>query len=375
MLGLSRTRWLLGLAFVFTLVSMKPAHGQNKPDPINFETGDGVKIVGTFWPSSKGKKAPVVMLLHDFKYGKGGNSKADGWNSLAEALNKEGYAVLAFDFRGHGNSTSVTNAFWMPPNVHNIKGMKAPPNPAKLPETISHTGFLPSYYPQFVNDIAAAKAFLDRKNDGAELNSSNLIVIGAGEGATLGAIWMVSEWQKARATQGVGMVGAPKLHDPEGKDFVCAVWLDISPTVAGAGMPYTRWCVDLGKTHKMPMGFVYGKEVKTSDERAARVLGAIIPNFERGKPAKDPAYEFTGEKALPTKLTGSQLLHKELDTEKFIVQDYLKVVMDKHQVTEWRSKDSQMSKQYWIFPNMLPHPAKMEGELAPLPIPVSRFIQ
>jgi len=172
------------------------------------------------------------------------------------------------------------------------------------------------------------------------------------------------------------MIGAPKLNaDPEGRDQVCGIWLDISPTVAGVNMPVSKWLGDVGKMHKVPMGFIFGKEVQDSFTRTGRYLGAIIPNFERGKPSKDPAYELTGEKALPTKLTGSQLLNQNLDTEKFIVNEYLKVVMDKHQVSEWRNKDAQMSKQYWIFPGSVPVPAKNEGELSPLPIPVQRFMQ
>src|SRR5262245_8912552 len=104
MLGLSRTRRLLGLALLGFFASIPVATGQNKFEKGNLKTGDGVKIVGSSWGSSKGKKGPVVLLLHDFKADKGGNSHADGWDSLDEALNKEGYAVLSFDFRGHGDS-------------------------------------------------------------------------------------------------------------------------------------------------------------------------------------------------------------------------------------------------------------------------------
>ena len=38
------------------------------------------------------------------------------------------------------------------------------------------------------------------KNDDGEANSSNIIVIGAGEGATLGALWMASEWRRLSCT-------------------------------------------------------------------------------------------------------------------------------------------------------------------------------
>src|SRR4051794_2517889 len=101
------------LALLVTLAVSPSASGQGKGEEVNFETIDGVKIQGTYWSSAKAKKAPVVMMLHDFKAGKGGNRGEAGWKSLAEGLNKQGFAVLTFDFRGHGESTTVNPmVFW-----------------------------------------------------------------------------------------------------------------------------------------------------------------------------------------------------------------------------------------------------------------------
>ena len=71
---------------------------------VKIVTADGVKLNANFYPSEK-KNAPTVLMLHPI--GDGKSSKAPEWKSLADALQKGGYAVLTFDFRGHGDSTTI----------------------------------------------------------------------------------------------------------------------------------------------------------------------------------------------------------------------------------------------------------------------------
>ena len=83
------------------------ALGQDKaPEPVatKITTVDGVKLNATFYPSPK-KNSPVVIMVHPI--GEGKNSKAAEWRSLAESLQAANYAVMTFDLRGHGESTSV----------------------------------------------------------------------------------------------------------------------------------------------------------------------------------------------------------------------------------------------------------------------------
>ena len=107
----------LGLFLGLTLLTgLTPADAQDKKDPakkpeektgdferVRFDTVDQVELHGTFYPSTKGKRASCVLLLHAL----GKDSQQEGWDKLAKELQSKGYAVLAFDFRGHGKSDRV----------------------------------------------------------------------------------------------------------------------------------------------------------------------------------------------------------------------------------------------------------------------------
>src|SRR5262249_23029334 len=152
-------------------------------EEVQFETVDKVDLRGTFYPSSK-PKAACVILLHKI----GGNRQQNGWDSLAQELQKE-FAVLSLHFRGHRDSTGISPEFWRNPDNQVLKG-------AGRAQKISFKDFPPAYFPMLANDVAAAKRYLDRQNDAAACNSSNVIVIGAEDGAAIGALWIASEWQR-----------------------------------------------------------------------------------------------------------------------------------------------------------------------------------
>src|SRR5438552_1265886 len=155
-----------------TLALGAPAsHAAPKPEKINFDTADKVQLVGTFYGSDKGKKAPCALMIHNI----GNNRNQEGWKGLAEKLQERGVAVLMFDFRGHGDSTTVQQDFWRLKANLTLKGA----NPKKT--EISFKDFPPSYYPMLVNDIAAAKREVDKRNDAHECNSADLLVVGREE--------------------------------------------------------------------------------------------------------------------------------------------------------------------------------------------------
>lgn len=371
-----RWRGVLALGMALALL---PATTQADSQRVTIDTVDSVRLKGTFYPG-KNKDYPCVLLLHNFDMKKGGNRAQDGWDSLATALQEKGYPVLSFDFRGFGDSTQVGTDFWgrqFPQNQMLVRGFNA----GSPPDVISHTAFHSLYYPFLVNDIAAAKAFLDRKNDTGELNTSSLVVIGAGEGATLGVLWMVSEWTRKKAEVLPGEL-APRpfplcpLSEPEGRDQVCGIWLGISPTLAGRSMPLSTWMTELGNKNKVAQLFVYGKEDEQGKRMAQSMLRYIHRDFGEGKRPKEKGFDFTGEHAVEgTKLEGSKLLQPTLDTEKWIVEKYLEPLREKRGVIEPRDRNLAKSAYYWVFGRkgiLANSPAVSDKAPAVLPLPYFR---
>ena len=64
----------------------------------------------------------------------------------------------------------------------------------RSPDTIDHKDFdaWPRYYPYLVNDSSPPRPSSTGRTTRATVNTSSLFVIGAGEGATVGALWMAS---------------------------------------------------------------------------------------------------------------------------------------------------------------------------------------
>jgi len=321
-----------------------------KPDTVTFDTSDFVEIKGTLWPSNKGKKAPVAILLHRT----GSKSSQDGWKELAEDLQKDGLAVLSFDFRGHGDSVNVGPKFW--DMSHNKMHVRRRPG-LTPPPTISFKDFGRNYWPYLINDIAAAKRFLERRyNDQGDLNLSNTILIGAEDGATLGGLWMSSEAHRFRL-----LPTGNKNDAPESRDVVACIWLSISNTLgpAGQGIGVTGllpgWLRDAGNTRdsKVPMVFLYGKDDKAGDVQALRLVTAIKPRYQRGaKLLPNDELRATGDRAIPgARLQGAKLLTKELDTRQWITETYLpKLVFDeKKGLHEWEKRDPDKTPFIWDF--------------------------
>jgi dienelactone hydrolase len=65
---------------------------------VDLLTSDGINLAATFWTPPDQKSVPGVILIHIL------GGKRQDWTPLARTLQANGYAVLAFDLRGHGES-------------------------------------------------------------------------------------------------------------------------------------------------------------------------------------------------------------------------------------------------------------------------------
>jgi dienelactone hydrolase len=383
---LSRTRLALaaGLSAVaLCLVQAGGAAAQKedakfKKDTVTFRTVDGVELKGTFWTNPDSKKNAAVLLLHNFSKQKGGDRSDEGWAALGESLAKEGYTVLSFDFRGHGDSKEVGKEFWtLQKFPHNKLALKMGAPPKEIPTAIDYKDFQTtpsSYYPHLVDDIAAAKAFLDNKAGGA---SGNLVVVGAGSGATLGAMWMASEYRRYRDKTENPQVGT-RLNldaDPEGKDIACGIWLTISGNLESHQVPVDSWLVEVGgKKNKVPMLFLYGADDAKGKQNASIALTRLMPGYKMMESAEglnkfEPALKLTRDYAIEgTKLDGSQLLQKSLSTNA-VIKGYIDKVLEERGSKETKRHEAEKFRYVWVVPGTTqPRPAKQAGEEFMMPI-------
>jgi hypothetical protein len=332
---------------------MPPGPGMDRlpSQVVNIATADHVQLTGTFYPGGKGRDGQCVLMLHDL----GQSRSEEGWVKLAEALQRQRYHVLAIDFRGHGDSMQVTNSFWSHANNKPLKGLRAggPPN------TIQFADFPGDYCLHLIDDVAAARTWLDTRHDLGEVNSSNLVLVGAGEGATVGLLWLTAEGYRRERNQ-----GKPELHKVAG-----AVWLNPASTLGPSvkRMQVSNVVVkavqQIGSSGEHPfLCLVYGgKDVQgalqtvTLSEQVRRTLGTgntrIIPN---------------------TGASGMGLLKADLETEKQVVAS-VREIFDQRTLIGWTAHNPASRTYYWNF-NTPPTLAKSQGQRALAPVPVDKLL-
>jgi pimeloyl-ACP methyl ester carboxylesterase len=328
------------LSVVFsTAEAQAPAAGEK----VRFTTVDGVDLQGMFYSGKR--TGPTVLMLHSL----GEDSRKKAWVELAEKLNKEGIAVLTFDFRGHGQSTTVDPAlFWkFPRNIASVRGA------AKKGESIEFKDMGKDYFPCLVNDIAAAKAFLDNRNDTGACNTSSLIVIGAETGATLGAIWLNAEWHRYVFTPRTLTTLETIAKTPEGKDTIAGIWLSATSKLGSRTVSLSSVLDVAGRENATPMFFLFSEE----DGTAKTIAKACETKF-KGSKKKDDKYRFTVAMPVPAgKLAGAALLQASLPTEEKIIA-YVKDVGEAKS-NEWSERDFRKTLYVWRPAGGRPIPAKL----------------
>lgn len=141
------------------------------PDPenISLETKDDVTIKATYYASKLKKKAVPIIMLHGWKGNRG------EYHIVAGLLQKQGYAVICPDLRGHGESLTykLANGDSQEFDLDKMKG----PDIEKM-----------------VFDVEAVKRYLVKRNNDGELNVNALCIIGADFSGTIAMMWSAADW-------------------------------------------------------------------------------------------------------------------------------------------------------------------------------------
>jgi len=218
-----------------------------------YKVGAGTSdmLSAAYYPSKLGNTAPAVILVHerehsikDFE-----ESLADlKGSTLAESLQKQGYAVMAIDLRGHGG---------------NARRNLTPKDWAITPGDIE----------------VAYLALVDRHNRG-ELNLAKLGVIALGEGANVAAAWAAG----GGGVSSEGRAGALILISP--MDDAQSQGLRAKPNLTTLAA-------------RVPLDLIVGER----DTLSFELVDAIKPIVKRGR--------LNQVETFPSALHGYQLLRLE----------------------------------------------------------------
>ncbi len=298
-------RWMAApLLFAATIglsgLNSPPVAAQpDAPVEESFLTADGVQLHGLFHATAKNANtAPVVILM--YPPGPDRDMTKGDWSALAKKLNKEGYHVFRFDWRGHGKSTDIKDPmkFWSNPYTNGLRSnfngyIRGGPPKKPLKNTLAFKDIAnpASYSPMLLNDLAAVRVHLDSKNDNKELNTSSIYLVGAETTATIGMAWLSAEWQRPAFYPTVGqLAGNPNyefvpqrlaggITTEAGNDISGCVWLSPSKPVT-ALIPEAaikRWATQVPKLRENnPMLFLYADKDNAGKKQAEFFYNEVL---------------------------------------------------------------------------------------------------
>jgi pimeloyl-ACP methyl ester carboxylesterase len=338
---------LIALAGIGTLYGGAPLRAAEPEfQSVSLATGDGVELAGRYAPGRLGRKSPAVIVLDDVRTA----ARTQACRDVASKLAAGGCAVLTVDFRGHGGSTGVTPAFWSDPtNRRLVRGYHR----TRPKEAVGYADFRPGYLPALVNDVAAARAFLEKRNDAGECNAGHLFVVGFGSGATVGMLWLGSEWERYRSYGSFPEKLAPV---PEGRDVAGCIWVDLSETLDRQAVPLAAAVQRAAQKNSVLFGLVH-----SADDRAAADLAA-----DWARRLNDSAGR--------TIVLSRPVTRSETAGEAGVVTEVAKVfeAMRKVQAAApWDDRDFEDRSYLWVRAGSRPVPAKVEGEETFRPVPTA----
>ncbi len=139
-------------ALTALVVAAAAAEGP-RPQTVMLTASDGVKIVGDYYaPKADARPAPMVILLHMYR------SNRHAFEPLIGPLHEAGFAVLAIDMRGHGDSAT-------PELERRVRQRDT------------------QIFEDMVRDVRAAYDFLAGRKD--EVDRSRFAVVGASVGCSV----------------------------------------------------------------------------------------------------------------------------------------------------------------------------------------------
>jgi hypothetical protein len=232
-----------------------PKGGKNKEDIKDFLVGvgtsDGLSLNGYFFRGvTIDKQQPDAVIMVPAP----GSKINEAWISLAQALSKKNFSVLLMDWRGCGLNgpdgigagarvVEDTNKFWK--ERYNgellMKGQKGTIESKGLAYDKIQRSDARIRYMDFalMNDLQAARFFLDKQNDSGKCNTSRTWIISEKDGASVALAFIAAEFQRnTKYDPKTNIFDTSLQFKSAGKDYAGIVALSYSPSNTSANLVY-----------------------------------------------------------------------------------------------------------------------------------------
>ena len=340
---------LLSLIVVSSLLAGSSASAQDKDNkkekPVEDKTiyaVDGWPLKLTYYKSTEGKDAAVVVLLHPK------HESRMVWtapNGFAEMLHKRGFAVIALDLRKHGQSKDKDG-------TTEDDSKKTSTEKDKSSKKSSGGELKPADYLGMVADLEAVKKMIFEEHQKGHLNMRKTAIVAPTMSAAIAIAFTGNDWLKKPYDD----ASTPAARTPRGQDVQALVLL--SPDSALPGVVANKIAPEL---RALPISslIVVGKNDPQDKEQAKKLFQQL-----GGDPAKTAATKKADAKKekgkekeadakeeklrhyfipLDAKLRGTELLGKKLGLEEAMA-NFLKENLQelKGPFYEWRDRQSRL---------------------------------
>ena len=185
-------------------------------------------------------------------------------------------------------------------------------------------------------------------------------MVGAGDGATLGALWLNSEYHRYRYLPPAAGLPQGQLdhQNPEGLAVKAAIWLSMSPTLGTIKTPLNLLPMLDGPTrgYKVPTLFVSGEGDSKGGDFAKKLTDKLVP----AKAKKDYPNTATLKIAGAEQMTGKNLLLESLETTDKVLK-FLEAVPESKMAAKGPRKTSEETFYWEVTPGTQPIMARKKG--------------
>lgn len=270
-------------------------------------TKTGLNLRITYFPSTAGEDAPVVVLLH----GKSGVRIA--WKDFAARLQQEtDFAVVTVDLSNHGESGArITKAAAGKKNEGALRPI--------------------DYKAMVADDLETVKRFIYDEHQKKKLNMSKLAIVGADFSAAVAIAFADLDWQKPRYDD----APTPAQRTPRGEDVRGLILLSPEEQVPGLTVPKS---IARLRTLNMPVMIGVSKKDTFDKGNAKKIYDLFAP-----KASEDPEKQVVYLLTYDGQLRGTDLLGQQNQKVETNILNFLQKHVAKFPV-EWQDRRSRLER-------------------------------